>query len=42
MDDFEKLKEYKLHNTPVPTYDEYKAMRAELAEHRYYCCCNEN
>lgn len=27
---------------PVPTYDEYKAMRAELAEHRHYCCCNEN
>lgn len=42
MDDFEKLKEYKLHNVPVPTYDEYKAMRAELAEHRHYCCCNEN
>lgn len=27
---------------PVPTYDEYKSMRAELAEHRRYCCCNEN
>lgn len=27
---------------PVPTYDEYKSMRAELAEHRHYCCCNEN
>ena len=27
---------------PVPTYDEYKAMRAELAEHRHYCCCSEN
>ena len=27
---------------PVPTYDEYKAMQAELAEHRHYCCCNEN
>lgn len=27
---------------PVPTYDEYKAMWAELAEHQHYCCCNEN
>lgn len=27
---------------PVPTYDEYKAMQAELAEHRRYCCCEEN
>lgn len=27
---------------PVPTYDEYKAMQAELAEHRHYCCCDEN
>lgn len=27
---------------PVPTYDEYKAMQAELAEHRHYCCCEEN
>lgn len=27
---------------PVPTYDEYKAMQAELAEHRHYCCCSEN
>lgn len=27
---------------PVPTYDEYKAMQAELAEHRRYCCCSEN
>lgn len=27
---------------PVPTYDEYKAMQAELAEHRHYCCCAEN
>lgn len=26
----------------VPTYDEYKAMQAELAEHRHYCCCSEN
>lgn len=23
-------------------YDEYKAMQAELAEHRHYCCCEEN
>lgn len=23
-------------------YDEYKAMQAELAEHRRYCCCSEN
>lgn len=23
-------------------YDEYKAMQAELAEHRRYCCCEEN
>lgn len=28
--------------SPVPTYDEYKAMQAELAEHRHYCCCSEN
>ena len=28
--------------TPVPTYDEYKAMQKELAEHRRYCCCEEN
>lgn len=27
---------------PVPTYDEYKAIQEELAEHRYYCCCMEN
>ena len=27
---------------PVPTYDEYKAMQEELAEHRHYCCCMEN
>lgn len=27
---------------PVPTYEEYKAMQAELAEHRHYCCCAEN
>ena len=27
---------------PVPTYDEYKAMQKELAEHRRYCCCSEN
>ncbi len=27
---------------PVPTYEEYKDMQEELAEHRYYCCCNEN
>lgn len=27
---------------PIPTYDEYKAMQAELAEHRHYCCCSEN
>lgn len=27
---------------PVPTYDEYKAMQKELAEHRRYCCCEEN
>lgn len=27
---------------PVPTYKEYKAMQAELAEHRHYCCCAEN
>ena len=26
---------------PVPTYDEYKAIQEELAEHRYYCCCME-
>ncbi len=26
----------------VPTYDEYKAMQEELAEHRHYCCCMEN
>lgn len=23
-------------------YGEYKAMQAELAEHRRYCCCSEN
>lgn len=28
--------------TPVPTYGEYKAMQKELAEHRRYCCCEEN
>lgn len=27
---------------PVPTYDEYKAMQKELAEHRRYCCCSKN
>lgn len=27
---------------PVPNYDEYKAMQAELAEHQQYCCCSEN
>lgn len=27
---------------PVPSYDEYKAMQEELAEHRHYCCCEEN
>lgn len=27
---------------PVPTYDEYKAIQEELAEHRHYCCCMEN
>lgn len=27
---------------PVPTYDEYKAMQKELAEHRRYCCCEKN
>lgn len=27
---------------PVPTYDEYKAIQKELAEHRRYCCCSEN
>lgn len=27
---------------PVPTYEEYKAIQAELAEHRHYCCCTEN
>ena len=27
---------------PIPTYNEYKAMQAELAEHRRYCCCSEN
>lgn len=27
---------------PVPTYDEYKAMQEEFAEHRHYCCCMEN
>lgn len=27
---------------PVPTYDEYKAMQEELAEHRHYCCCEKN
>lgn len=27
---------------PVHTYDEYKAMQKELAEHRRYCCCSEN
>ena len=27
---------------PVPTYDEYKDMQAELAEHRNHCCCSEN
>ena len=27
---------------PVPTYDEYKAIQKELAEHRHYCCCMEN
>nr|DAQ17258.1 MAG TPA: hypothetical protein [Caudoviricetes sp.] len=27
---------------PVPSYDEYKAMQEELAEHRHYCCCMEN
>lgn len=26
---------------PVPTYDEYKAMQKELAEHRRYCCCEK-
>lgn len=26
---------------PVPTYDEYKAMQEELAEHRHYCCCEK-
>lgn len=28
--------------SPVPTYDEYKAMQTELAEHRENCCCLEN
>lgn len=27
---------------PVPSYDEYKAIQDELAEHRHYCCCMEN
>lgn len=27
---------------PVLTYDEYKAIQEELAEHRHYCCCMEN
>lgn len=27
---------------PVPSYDEYKAIQEELAEHRHYCCCMEN
>ncbi len=27
---------------PIPSYDEYKAMQDELAEHRHYCCCAEN
>ena len=28
--------------SPVPTYDEYRAMQTELAEHRENCCCLEN
>lgn len=27
---------------PVLSYDEYKAIQEELAEHRHYCCCMEN
>lgn len=42
MTNYDILKEYEAHKTPVPTYDEYKAMQAELAEHRHYCCCEEN
>lgn len=32
MTNYDILKEYEAHKTPVPTYDEYKAMQAELAE----------
>lgn len=42
MTNYDILKEYEAHKTPVPTYDEYKAMQAELAEHRHYCCCEKN
>ena len=29
MDDFEKLKEYKLHNVPVPTYAELQELKSK-------------
>lgn len=32
MTNYDILKEYEAHKTPVPTYDEYKAMQKELAE----------
>ena len=29
MDDFEKLKEYKLHNAPVPSYEELQRLESD-------------
>lgn len=32
MTNYDILKEYEAHKTPVPSYDEYKAIQEELAE----------
>lgn len=33
MTNYDILKEYEAHKTPIPTYDEYKAMQAHLSYH---------
>lgn len=42
MTNFEVLQEYEKAGVPLPRLEEWQALKAQLSEHKEYCCCQKN
>lgn len=42
MTNFEVLQEYEKAGVPLPRLEEWQVLKAQLAEHKEYCCCQKN